>query len=195
MHGDPDQAAGSAGNSPPGNIFLVGLMGAGKTSVGRLLARHLGKTFVDSDHEIEARTGVSIPTIFEIEGEEGFRDREERIIDELTRRPDVVVATGGGAVLRPANRHALATRGLVIYLRASVGELYARTRHDRNRPLLQTADPKARLEALFDVRDPLYREIAGLTVDSGRQSVHTLVRRLARDITDRLAAMPPYPGD
>lgn len=165
---------------PPagGNVFLVGLMGAGKTSVGRLLARRLGLRFVDADHEIESRTGVRIPVIFEIEGEAGFRQRESAVIDDLTRWQGVVLATGGGAVLDPANRAALRSRGTVVYLRASVDELWHRTRRDRNRPLLRTADPRARLAELSAQRDPLYREVAHLIVDTGSQSLRALVNQL-----------------
>ncbi len=161
-----------------GNIFLVGLMGAGKTTVGKLLARHLGKTFYDSDHEIETRTGVNIPLIFELEGEAGFRRREAAVIAELTRQRGIVLATGGGAVLAPENRENLSRNGLVIYLRASVKDLWQRTRHDRNRPLLQTDDPRARLQQLFEQRDPLYREIADAVIDTGEQPVGTIVHRL-----------------
>ncbi|MEW5942960.1 MAG: shikimate kinase AroK [Pseudomonadota bacterium] len=165
-----------------GNIFLVGLMGAGKTTVGRLLAKHLHKTFVDSDHEIEQRTGVNIPLIFELEGEAGFRAREAAVIGELTGRQDIVLATGGGAVLDPRNRENLRRNGTVIYLRAGLEDLWQRTRHDRNRPLLQTADPRARLGELFAQRDPLYREVADIVVDTGEQSVHSLVRQLEQQL-------------
>ncbi len=161
-----------------GNIYLVGLMGAGKTSVGKLLAKRLSRQFHDSDHEIEARTGVRIPVIFEIEGEAGFRQRESAVIDELTQAEDIVLATGGGAVLDPRNRELLHSRGTVVYLRASVDELYNRTRRDRNRPLLQTADPRGRLAELMKVRDPLYREVAHVVVDTGSQSLRTLIGRL-----------------
>ncbi len=169
----------------PGSIFLVGLMGAGKTSVGKLLARRLGKTFHDADHVMEARTGVRIPVIFEIEGEAGFRARESALIDELTQLDDIVLATGGGAVIAESNRAALRQRGTVVYLRASVDELWSRTRHDRNRPLLQTADPRARLEQLHEQRDPLYREVAHLIVDTGSQSVKTLIARLELQLAER----------
>jgi shikimate kinase len=165
-----------------GNFFLVGLMGAGKTTVGRTLARRLKCDFVDSDHEIEARTGVRIATIFELEGEAGFRAREEDIISELVKRPGIVLATGGGAVLSPRTRQRLREHGTVIYLRASVEDLWRRTRHDRNRPLLQTADPKARLQELFEQRDPLYREIAHIIVDTADQSVQKLVTQLENEI-------------
>jgi shikimate kinase len=162
----------------PGNIFLVGMMGAGKTSVGRVLAKRLNKAFYDSDHVIEERTGVKIPVIFEIEGEPGFRQRESAVIEELTALDDVVLATGGGVVLAQENRERLRARGTVVYLRASVKDLLNRTRHDKNRPLLQTADPRARLNELFDMRDPLYREVAHVTIDTGSQSLTTLVNRL-----------------
>jgi len=170
-----------ARRAPPaiaGNIYLVGLMGAGKTSVGKLLAKRLARQFHDSDHEIEARTGVRIPVIFEIEGEAGFRQRESAVIDELTQTEGIVLATGGGAVLDPRNRELLHSRGTVVYLRASVDELYNRTRRDRNRPLLQTADPRGRLAELMKVRDPLYREVAHIIVDTGSQSLRTLIGRL-----------------
>ena len=162
----------------PGNIFLVGMMGAGKTSVGRVLAKRLNKAFYDSDHAIEERTGVKIPVIFEIEGEPGFRQRESTVIEELTALDDVVRATGGGVVLAQENRERLRARGTVVYLRASVKDLLNRTRHDKNRPLLQTADPRAKLNELFDMRDPLYREVAHVTIDTGSQSLTTLVNRL-----------------
>lgn len=160
------------------NLYLVGLMGAGKTTVGRLLAKHYGCTFYDSDHEIEARTGVKIPVIFEIEGEAGFRRREEAVIAELTALSGIVLATGGGAVLSPANREHLRTNGLVIYLRGSPEQLCERTRNDRNRPLLQTANPLAKLRELYQQRDPIYRELADVTVDTARQSVAGMTRVL-----------------
>lgn len=173
------------------NIFLVGLMGAGKTTVGRLLARHYGCTFSDSDHEIEARTGVKIPVIFEIEGEAGFRKREETAIAELTALSGVVLATGGGAVLSPANRERLRSNGLVVYLRGSPEHLYERTRHDRNRPLLQTDDPLERLRELYRVRDPLYREVADIVVDTGRQSVAGMTRLLCGKIDALRSGLAP----
>jgi shikimate kinase len=161
-----------------GSIFLVGMMGAGKTSVGRVLAKRLNKAFYDSDQVIEERTGVKVAVIFEIEGEAGFRQRESAIVDELTQLQDIVLATGGGAILGEGNRERLKTRGTVVYLRASVKDLLNRTRHDKNRPLLQTADPRARLDELFELRDPLYRQVAHLIVDTGSQSLSTLVNRL-----------------
>ena len=166
------------------NIFLVGLMGAGKTTVGKLLAKHLHKTFCDSDHEIELRTGVDIPVIFEIEGESGFRQRERTVIAELTARSNIVLATGGGVVLNPDNREHLHNRGTVIYLRASAEDLWHRTRHDRNRPLLQTSNPHDKLVELFEQRDPLYREVAHIIVDTSKQSVQNLVHQLERKLAD-----------
>ena len=168
----------NASMSKKDNIFLVGLMGAGKTTVGKLLAKQLGKTFIDADHEIELRTGVKIPVIFEIEGEAGFRKREETVIAELAGRSNIVLGTGGGAVLSAQNRELLRTQGTVVYLRGSPEQLYERTRHDRNRPLLQTEDPLAKLRELYGQRDPLYREIADLVVDTGRQSVANFTRQL-----------------
>jgi len=178
MHDDTSTIAEQTGSPIPGNIFLVGMMGAGKTSVGRVLAKRLNKVFYDSDHVIEQRTGVKIPVIFEIEGESGFRHRESAVLDELTALDDVVLATGGGAVLAEENREKLRARGTVVYLRASVKDLLNRTRHDKNRPLLQTADPRARLNELYDLRDPLYREVAHVTIDTGSQSLTTLMNRL-----------------
>ena len=145
-----------------GNIFLIGLMGAGKTTHGRQLAALLQRDFIDSDQLICQRTGVSIPTIFELEGEGGFRKREAAVIDELTRRQSVILATGGGAILSPDNRRCLYTRGTVIYLHVAPATLCRRIRHDKNRPLLQVADPLAKLQQLYRQRDPLYRETAHL---------------------------------
>ena len=164
------------------NIFFVGLMGAGKTTVGKLLARASALEFYDSDHEIERRTGVKIPLIFELEGEAGFRKRESQVIQDLVARNNVVLATGGGAVLLPENRQALSTHGTVIYLCASVNELCHRTRGDRNRPLLQTEDPRARLEALYQQRDPLYREVADLVVDTGGQPAINIVSQIEKSL-------------
>jgi shikimate kinase len=184
-----------AGAALRGNIYLVGLMGAGKTSVGRVLAKRLRKTFVDSDHEIEERTGVRIPVIFEIEGEAGFRRREAAIIRELVRQQDIVLATGGGVVLDAGNRDALRSTGTVVYLRAAPTELWLRTRHDKNRPLLRTSDPLARLEALHCERDPLYRETAHVIVDTGNQAIRTLVGRLERELRARRSVGAGAPGE
>ncbi|GLR13857.1 shikimate kinase [Chitinimonas prasina] len=160
-------------------------MGAGKTTIGRSLARLSNKTFYDADHEIEARTGVRVPIIFEIEGEAGFRAREVETIRALTALNDIVLATGGGAVLNPANRECLRKHGFVIYLRASVEELYQRTRQDKNRPLLQTANPRAKLEQLYTERDPIYRELADLVVDTGRQGVQQLAQSILTELSQR----------
>ena len=167
------------------NVYLVGLMGAGKTTLGRSLARRLALDFVDSDREIEARTGVSIPTIFEIEGEEGFRRREAAVIEELSRLSGQVVATGGGAVLRAENRANIKASGYVVYLNVPPQILWERTRHDRNRPLLRVPDPLARLNELFTQRDPYYREVADLVVDGGRGSASGLLQLLTKEIGAR----------
>ena len=161
------------------SIFLVGPMGAGKTTIGRRLAELRGLDFVDSDHEIEQRTGVDIPYIFEKEGESGFRRREKLIIADLTTRPHVVLATGGGAILDPDNRQALGSRGLVVYLHASVEQQLARTERADNRPLLQQAsDRRVVLEQLFRTRDPLYREIADVIVETDHRSTKSVIREI-----------------
>lgn len=166
----------------PNNIFLVGPMGAGKTTIGKYLAQQLKLRFCDSDAEIEVRTGADIPWIFDVEGEQGFRDREQQVIDEMTRWDDVVLATGGGVVLRPENRRALGARGFVIYLRATVDEQVRRTRRDRRRPLLQQGDPEQILRDLMAVRDPLYREIADLVIETDGCSPKTVAQRLVREL-------------
>lgn len=153
-------------------------MGAGKTTIGRALAKKLNKRFIDSDHEIEARTGASIPLIFEIEGETGFRQRESEVIRDLTAQSDIVLATGGGAILRPENREYLKTRGTVIYLRASINSILQRTSHDKNRPLLQTADPRQKLEQLAREREPYYLEVADFVIETGRPNVQSLVQMI-----------------
>ncbi len=159
-------------------IILVGPMGAGKSTIGRQLSTVMKKEFKDSDHEIVARTGASIPLIFEIEGEEGFRKREAAMIDELTQLDDIVLATGGGAVLREENRQRLKERGVVIYLYASLDQLYERTSRDRNRPLLQTEDPRGKLEQLITERDPLYREVADMVVHTEDRSIKSVVKEI-----------------
>ena len=164
----------------PVNVFLIGPMGAGKSTIGKRLAQALGLDFRDSDHLIEERTGVDIPLIFEIEGEAGFRAREQAVIQELTAESGLVLATGGGAVLDPGNRQALSTRGVVIYLRATPEQSLARAGGDRNRPLLRTQDPPARLRELFAVRDPLYCETADIILETGDQSVGAVVESLVR---------------
>lgn len=164
--------------TPNSNIFLVGLMGSGKTTIGRALARRLGLRFIDADHEIEFRTGASIPLIFEIEGEASFRQREADVIRDLTAQQGIVLATGGGAVLNAQSRRYLHERGTVIYLRASVASILQRTSHDRNRPLLQTADPRATIEALARERGPLYDEVAHITIETGRPNVQSIVQTI-----------------
>lgn len=154
------------------------MMGAGKTTVGRMLARRLKRAFYDSDHEIERRCGVRIPVIFDIEGEAGFRARESQVIADLCSLHGIVLATGGGAVLAEENRRQLAAHGNVVYLHARPGYLWQRVRHDRNRPLLATPDPQKRLESLYAERDPLYRETADVVLDTGKQSVQSLVKEL-----------------
>lgn len=166
-------------------IVLIGMMGAGKTTIGKELARRSGMRFVDCDHEIEARTGVKIPTIFEIEGEEGFRRRESQVIDELTSCDGLVIATGGGAVLDPGNRALLAERAVVIYLNVPPQVLWERTRHDRNRPLLQVPNPRERIFALHRQRDPLYREVAHIIVDGGRGNPGAMVRQIQKALENR----------
>lgn len=161
------------------------MMGAGKTTVGRQLAKHFHRRFLDADHEIEARTGVRIPTIFEIEGEAGFRKRETQVIGQLATEKDLVLATGGGAVLDPDNRRVLADSGLVVYLNAPPAMLYERTRHDRNRPLLRVPDPLAKLSELYEARDPLYREIADIVIDAMGGSVAQLVAKVETEIRAR----------
>lgn len=159
-------------------IALVGLPGSGKSTIGRQLARRLGVPFADSDHVIEQQLGCSIREYFEREGEDRFRDIEEGVIDELTTRHDGVIATGGGAVLRPANRAHLRERAKVIYLRSSPEEVFRRLRHDTNRPLLQVKDPLGRLRDLYAVRDPLYREAAHFVIETGRPTVSTLINMI-----------------
>jgi shikimate kinase len=164
-----------------GNLFLVGLPGAGKSTLGRQLARRLNKRFIDADAELEQRLGVSIPTIFEIEGEAGFRDREEATLTELAQLTEIVLSTGGGVVLRPGNRARLKANGTVIYLHADPAILWERVRHSRNRPLLQTTDPRNRLAALYEERDALYRDVADHVVDSDRDEVLRFARSFAPD--------------
>lgn len=174
-------------------IILVGLPGSGKSTVGRQLARRLGASFIDSDQEIEKRLGCSIREFFEREGEESFRDVEQATLNELTQahttagvlRPvlaTMVLSTGGGSVLRPANRVALRSCGQVVYLHSQPDDIFKRLRHDRNRPLLQVGDPLQRLRDLYAVRDPLYRETAHFVVETGRPSVATLVNMIVMQL-------------
>jgi shikimate kinase len=166
----------------PQNLFLVGPMGAGKSAVGRQLAKLLHLSFLDSDDEIESRTGVDIPFIFEKEGEEGFRKREAKVIDELSAMDGIVLATGGGAVVNPQNRNFLGARGFVIYLFTSVDQQVVRTQRGRERPMLANGDSRKILDDLMAFRDPLYREIADLTVETdGRK-----VKAVASEILDKL---------
>ncbi len=181
-------AAGSTWGMNSRSIFLIGPMGAGKSAVGRRLARELGREFGDSDEVIEQRTGVDIPFIFEKEGEAGFRRRERKVIDEMTAQPGIVLATGGGAVMDPENRSRLASRGLVIYLQTSVRQQLRRTRRGRRRPLLDSPDPGKVLEKLMRLREPLYCEIADLIVETDGRTVASVVREirqhLQRSVTD-----------
>jgi shikimate kinase len=172
----PRKAARTQCGSRP--IFLVGMMGAGKTTIGRQLARQLDREFLDLDHELEARCGVRVSLIFDIEGEEGFRRRESALLQECAQRSDIIIATGGGAVLAEANRRCLRECGQVIYLRARGDELYRRLARDRSRPLLQTADPRARIAELLAQREPLYEEVASLEVETGVMPVTQVVQSL-----------------
>ncbi len=169
------------------NLILVGPMGAGKSTIGRLLAKELHLPFKDSDKEIEVRTGADIPWIFDVEGEQGFREREQAVIADLCREDGLVLATGGGAVLRQENREALRAGGRVIYLHASVEQQLERTARDRNRPLLRTADPGRVLRDLLAIRDPLYREIADVVIDTDQRPP----RMVVQEILSRLEQLPP----
>ena len=192
--------------SPPYSIFLVGMMGAGKSTVGVRLARRLDRAFIDADRELEERLGVSVPTIFEVEGEAGFRRRESQLLDELTTRSGLVLATGGGAVLSALNRQMLHSRGRVIYLQASASDLWQRLRRDRNRPLLRTANPRERIQKLTQDREPLYQEVAHHIVTTSRQPIDQIVDAIVALLDQHAApasagssaqtagqAMPPAP--
>jgi shikimate kinase len=172
----PRKAANTLCGDRP--IFLVGMMGAGKTTIGRQLAKQLGREFLDLDHELEARCGVRVSLIFDIEGEEGFRRRESALLQECAQRNDIIIATGGGAVLAEANRRCLRDHGLVIYLRAKGDELYRRVARDRGRPLLQTVDPRGRIAELLAQREPLYEEVANLVFETGLMPVPQVVQSL-----------------
>jgi shikimate kinase len=172
-------------------IALIGLPGSGKSTVGRQLSRRLALPFFDSDHVIEQQLGCSIREFFEREGEEQFRNVEESVIDELTQQQQCVLSTGGGVILRPANRQHLHERGRVVYLNSSPDELFRRLRHDQNRPLLQVADPLSRLRDLHALRDPLYRETAHFVIETGRPSVATLVNMIVMQL--ELAGIVAHP--
>ena len=167
----------------PNNIFLIGPMGAGKSTVGRQLAKALDMEFVDCDREIEERTGVTIAIIFEVEGEEGFRKRERAMIEQLTERDGIVLATGGGVVLDEDNRARLRARGFAIYLNAPIDLLVERTARDRQRPLLQDGDPKAKFKALAEEREPLYRQVADMVVKTDRRTARHVVKEIVRRIS------------
>ncbi|MCO6413105.1 MAG: shikimate kinase AroK [Thiogranum sp.] len=168
----------------PGSFFLVGPMGAGKSTIGRQMARALNLKFYDSDREIERRTGADISLIFELEGESGFRKREQEVIEAFSRKPGIVLATGGGAILDPANRRNLSSRGYVIYLQTSVEQQLLRTSHDRSRPLLQTENPEQKLRELMAARDPLYREIADWTIETDGCRAREVVQKIIQHIEE-----------
>ena len=190
---DADSTESPVAEPVPGapSVFLVGPMGSGKSAVGKMLARLRGQRFIDSDVEIERRTGVDIPYIFEREGEAGFREREREVIADLTRMPGIVLATGGGAILLPENREHLANRGVVVYLEASIAQQVERTQHGRHRPLLLNTDPATRLAELMAIREPLYRAIAHVVVQTDRRKVQSV----AEHILEALGASPPAAGD
>ncbi len=172
------------------NIYFIGLMGAGKTTVGRLIAKQLGMAFYDSDHEIERKTGVKISLIFELEGEAGFRKREAAAIEELSQLNNIVMATGGGAVLLPENREFLKKNGQIIYLRADVHDLWLRMRNDKSRPLLQGTHIKQKLEQLYIARNPIYTALADYIVDTGAQAANDIVSHIEQLITKPNNSLP-----
>lgn len=161
------------------NIYLVGPMGAGKSTIGRVLAAELHLSFRDSDKVIEDRTGADIPWIFDMEGEEGFRDRESAVLDELSKGQDVVIATGGGIILRPQNREIMKLSGYVCYLTASIEQLVERTARDKKRPLLQVENPRQKIIDLVALRDPLYREAADFVINTDRRSPKVVAQEIA----------------
>ncbi len=171
-----------------GNIILVGPMGVGKTTIGKVLADQLGLEFFDSDREIEAATGADIPWIFDVEGEPGFRTRESRMIAELLSKKRVVLATGGGSILAEENRKWIKEKGLVVYLRASLAQQLERTSRDKTRPLLQTSDPAKKIKELMEIREPLYREVADIIVDTNRRNPRTV----SNEIVTRLKKLQQH---
>ena len=171
-------------NGPEGNIYLVGPMGSGKTTIGQRVAKLLGKEFLDCDHELEVQTGASVNLIFDVEGEQGFRDRESRMLEELTSRSGVLIATGGGVVLREDNRRMLSASGLVVYMRTSVGQQLRRLGRDRSRPLLQTPDRRKKLTQLAENRNPLYEEIADIVFPAQNRGLDAVAADLARMICE-----------
>ncbi|HIP94115.1 MAG TPA: shikimate kinase AroK [Leucothrix sp.] len=168
------------------NIILVGLMGAGKSTIGRSLAKQLKMNFYDSDRLIEERTGVDISTIFEIEGEQGFRDREEEIIAELCQKNDIILATGGGCILREQTRKNMQKAGHVVYLRTNADLLYSRIRHDKSRPLMQTKNPIDTLKKLLDDREPYYFEVADTVIMTGKQKINVIVKKVRNILKEKL---------
>ena len=167
----------------PGSLFLTGPMGAGKSTIGRQLAKQLGMPFYDSDHEIESRTGVDIPLIFEKEGEAGFRKREAAVIDELTQKQNIILATGGGALLNPENRNHLISRGTVFSLKSSLKTLIERTSKDKNRPLLQAEEPaEVILQRLLEQRGPLYEETADYVIETANNSIHSVIQAIIKNL-------------
>lgn len=173
------------------SIFLIGPMGVGKSTIGRMLSTHLKMPFFDSDREIEYATGADIPWIFDVEGEAGFRAREARMIDSLSHHDGIILATGGGAILNPESRKILRERGQVVYLRASVSQQLERTGKDKNRPLLQIADPLAKIKELIKIRDPLYRETAHITIDTNRRGPRAVSADIARQLEILMDGEPP----
>jgi shikimate kinase len=168
----------------PKNVFLVGPMGVGKSTIGRQLAKLLRMEFDDTDHEIQRRTGVDIPTIFDFEGEEGFRRRERAVVEELTGGTGLVLATGGGVVLDSDNRRCLSGRGVVVYLSCSPEQQYDRTRQDRNRPLLQTENPMSKLQDLMEEREPIYRELADLVISTEKRSAVVVAKEIVLRLSE-----------
>jgi len=165
-----------------GNLFLVGPMGVGKTTIGRVLADSLGLGFFDSDREIEASTGADIPWIFDVEGESGFRVRETRMIEQLTQNKNIVLATGGGAVILAENRESLKARGVVVYLHAPISQQVERTSRDKTRPLLQTPNPEQKIRELMEIREPLYQEVADMVVDTYRRNPKTVSQEICKQL-------------